>query len=409
MNYKEKVVFVLGAGFSAPAKLPIQNGILQEMINKPVVDIMAYSPEPESKKFLFSFINVGLFLLENYTTLDCENLAKEFSNLEIKRKYAACINPSVLSSDQEYNTLLRMSEQIRTKLQTANVHVSLEDVFTSFDKTYQSREFFHKYSYQNTDTINESITRLFVYYFSKGCRAHKYNDANYLSFFKYLGNNPNASIISTNWDTLTEEYLNRLGIRYNLCLNEEYYHTEQKSKRKKKGLKEVNLVKLHGSINWFRCLNCGSINIVSSADCGNYLFDDNCKEHCINCKEKKDHEFLLQAQIITPTMMKSLKSQLYYNLWSAAGSLLRNAERVVFIGYSLPIADYDFRYMLQKAIPSYAKVDVVLYHDDNPNQSDNLHMKELLPENRYRALFAQNKLTFCYEGFGEFFKSEFPS
>lgn len=35
MDKKERIVFVLGAGFSALAKLPIQDRILQEMIQKP--------------------------------------------------------------------------------------------------------------------------------------------------------------------------------------------------------------------------------------------------------------------------------------------------------------------------------------------------------------------------------------
>lgn len=63
-------VFITGAGFSATAKLPIQDKILQEMMSPPSDDILSYDPEPESLKFLIAYINVGLYLLENYTSID---------------------------------------------------------------------------------------------------------------------------------------------------------------------------------------------------------------------------------------------------------------------------------------------------------------------------------------------------
>ena len=34
--------------------------------------------------------------------------------------------------------------------------------------------------------------------------------------------------------------------------------------------------------------------------------------------------------------------------WSSAERLLRNAEKWVFIGYSLPAADYEFKHLLKR-------------------------------------------------------------
>ena len=166
------------------------------------------------------------------------------------------------------------------------------------------------------------------------------------------------------------------------------------------------MIKIHGSINWFRCLNCGKINIVNSDDCGNYLFDDKSQETCKSCKAIKEADVLLQSQIITPTMMKSLNSQLYTNLWASAREELRKANHIYFIGYSLPIADFDFRYMLHQSISSKAKIDVILYHDDDPNQTTKSKLKDLLPEKRYNDLFAKNQMDFYYNGFGSFFKDQ---
>lgn len=405
MDKKERKVFILGAGFSAPAKLPIQDRILSEMIKKPADDILSYTPEPESTKFLRSYITVGIFLLQNYTDFDCTGYKKDFEELELMSKYANHLDPSVLSDDAEKNELLLLREKIRESLEISDIQISLEDVFTSFDKSYQSREFFHKYSSQYANEIKESITRLFVYYFSKCCKSHTYDESDYLFFFNYLKKYvSNSSIISTNWDVLTETYLEKQKMEYDLSLNDEYFSKEGSNNHKIS--KAVKLIKIHGSINWFRCLNCGTINIVNSDDCGNYLFDDLSQEACRSCREKREEDFLLQSQIITPTMMKSLNSQLYTNLWSSARETLRNADHVFFVGYSLPIADFDYRYMLHQSISSKAKIDVILYHDDNPDQTDKAKLKDLLPEKRYRDLFAKNKIEFYYEGFGSYFKKQ---
>lgn len=402
MDKKERIVFILGAGFSAPAKLPIQDRILQEMIKKPAEDFLTYTPDPESTKFLKSYITVGLFLLQNYTASDCSAYKDSFEELLLKSKYKR-IDSSVLSEDAEKNELILLREKIRDSLEKSNIHVSLEDVFTSFDKTYQSKEYFHKYSSQYVDEIKESITRLFVYYFSKRCKDHTYGESDYISFFTFLKKyTPNATIISTNWDVLTETYLAKQKLVYDLSLNDEYYTKDKKGTPNP--TKTIKLIKIHGSINWFRCLNCGKINIVNSDDCGNYLFDDKSQETCKSCKAIKEADVLLQSQIITPTMMKSLNSQLYTNLWASAREELRKANHIYFIGYSLPIADFDFRYMLHQSISSKAKIDVILYHDDDPNQTTKSKLKDLLPEKRYNDLFAKNQMDFYYDGFGSYFK-----
>ena len=202
---------------------------------------------------------------------------------------------------------------------------------------------------------------------------------------------------------LVEEYFNRQKIPYNLCLNEPYYSQRDSSKKRNKRM--LNLIKLHGSINWVKCLNCGTIHIVENEKCGDFLFDDEKAEKCGTCQKEIANECLLQSQIITPTMMKSINSQLYSNLWSAARRDLRAAEKVTFIGYSLPTADFELRYLLHQSIPAGVPIDVVLYHDDNPNQTDKDNLKKLLPEKRYRDLFTKNKLSFYYGGFGAYFRN----
>lgn len=394
-------IFITGAGFSAAAKLPIQDKILHEMMSPPSDDILSYDPEPESIKFLIAYINVGLYLLKNYTSFD----STEQSDLFLQyRKDEITLTESSNQLADRYVQLQKIKETVRQALITSNIQISLEDVFTSFDKSYQSKEFFHQYSYHTTDDIKEYIIRLFVYYFCKCGKQHDYNSQDYLAFCEYVRKVPNVSIISTNWDVLVEEYFNRQKITYNLCLNEPYFSQRLSSKKSNKRI--LNLIKLHGSINWVKCLNCGTIHIVENEKCGDFLFDDNNAEKCATCQKEIENECLLQSQIITPTMMKSINSQLYSNLWSAARRDLRMAQKVTFIGYSLPMADFELRYLIHQSIPAGIPIDVVLYHSDDPAQTDNCNLKKLLPEKRYRDLFAKNQLTFYYNGFGEYFQNE---
>lgn len=398
---KKRNVFFIGAGFSAPANLPIQNRILSE-ITKPTSDgILEYDPQPESLKFLLAYIQVGIFLLSGFSKIDCKPFFKRFTTYN--KKYANVTENRFL--DDQYKELFLLKEEIRSSLVDANLQINLEDVFTSFDKSYQGRDFLNNFSYHRADAIRESITRLFVYYFCKCTNDHSFRAKEYINFCNYLRITKNVSIISTNWDVLIEEYLKREKIEYNLCFNERYYIDNAKT-AKGASSKAVNLIKLHGSINWFKCMNCGTINIVDNSKCGKFLFEDSTDEHCMKCGETTYDDGLLQSQIITPTMIKSINNQLYNNLWSAASNDLREAQKITFIGYTLPLADFELRYLLGRCVPKDIPIDVVLYKTDNPSQTDNRTLKDLLPEKRYRDLFFKNQLTFFYDGFEDYFNEK---
>jgi len=62
--------------------------------------------------------------------------------------------------------------------------------------------------------------------------------------------------------------------------------------------------------------------------------------------------------------------------------------------------------MLQKSVPESAIIDVVLYKDADPNQTQNESLKELLPEKRYRDAFPKNIINFYYDGFGNYFRDQ---
>ena len=257
--------------------------------------------------------------------------------------------------------------------------------------------------YAQMDKIRYSIMRLFIYYFSKSVLEHDFAHKDYQAFFGYLKKHRTIeppTIITTNWDTLIESYCNKYSVDYSYGFLQPY--TSDSIKHAAKNY-DLLLLKIHGSANWLRCLNCGSISIFEKNHAATSLFEDNRTEKCPVCgHEKTAHGASMQPELITPTMMKSLSNQLYTNLWSSAAQELRDATHIIFVGYSLPIADFEFRYMLQKNVTSSAKIDVILTPNSNPDLVAN-NLKDLLPSKRYLDAFPKNKVSFYYEGFGPYF------
>ena len=438
---QNKTVIITGAGFSAPANLPIQNRILQEMVetDSSVQDFLDVNIEGESIKFLVAYINVALYLLKEYANVSVEEYSELYDDL-ISRfwgrekviniiEYIMSGNHAKNAEEKNFNlidvrddlvkkfyledydyyyNLLYIKDGLREQLGSSDIKVSLEDVFTLFDKCINQKEHILNYTYSEIDKLQHSVLRLFTYYFSKRVNEHNYDNLDYLEAINYIVKNKNRiSLITTNWDTLLEEYLSRNNIQYNYKFNSAYVLDEDGEIFDKELLdnRKISYIKLHGSINWFRCLSCGTLQIYNTDSCGNYLFDDEKKERCLKCGRISDGEKVqIKPEIITPTMIKSITGQLYNNLWQNAAYELQQAKKIIFCGYSLPMADYEFRYLLKKNIQTNTEIDVVLYHDDDPKRSCETQMTDFLPEKRYSDLFPNNRCNFFYEGFGEYFK-----
>ena len=422
---KIKRVVITGAGFSAPASLPVQNKIIEKMTEQPSLDFLSGNMPLESMKFLDAYITVGLFLLDNYGKEDYSDLAKEYMQL-CRQKYSMNIlenlkeqMPSndlfgkniseikqILSfdSDSYYTSVYVLRNKIRQIIKLENIKANLEDIFTSFDKSVTSREHLHDYTYTQMNEVRYSLMRLFIYYFSKSVKEHSFVQDDYNNFFRYIKSRRTVTpttIITTNWDTLIEEYCLRYGIKYSFGFQSPYTSADFSNFQ---GKSDILLLKIHGSTNWLKCLHCGSISVFEENKAAESLFKDDKHEKCVLCgKGESFTEPSLQPEIITPTMLKSLSSRIYFNLWGAASEEIRTATHIIFIGYSFPIADFDFRYMLQKNVSCDTKIEVILYKNDDPSQTDKDSLRDLLPEKRYKDAFPKNEVKFFYNGFKDYF------
>jgi hypothetical protein len=176
-----------------------------------------------------------------------------------------------------------------------------------------------------------------------------------------------SAFISTNWDTVIEEGLSRTqGIRevdYGCDAQAAEFRASDTLLRKSYAKKRVQLLKLHGSTNWLYCDNCRSVfwfRPDETLQIANQLFraadqavvqkitglsyrGRTSDRTCPRCEGAS-----LGTRLATFSYRKALDFPMFQRSWLSAEQLLREADTWVFIGYSLPPADYEFKYLLKR-------------------------------------------------------------
>ena len=156
------------------------------------------------------------------------------------------------------------------------------------------------------------------------------------------------TIITFNYDLAIDYALFRYEFPINYCF------TSSESQ-----VGEINLIKLHGSLNWFECKDKKSIipyeierkkipisNFQRYHMGEKYYFNifDKIKDNKIFYKGI-DYNVKLDPFIIPPTWDKSVYHQELSRVWSQAALDLSIGENIYIIGYSLPFTDSFFRYL----------------------------------------------------------------
>ena len=109
------------------------------------------------------------------------------------------------------------------------------------------------------------------------------------------------------------------------------------------GGQHVKLLKLHGSLNWLLCPTC------------NVLFFDRYEKSAVRSSEQAHRIPCPTCQeprvplIVPPTFFKVMSNYFLQCIWKAAEDKLKEANRIIFCGYSFPDADIHVRYLLKRA------------------------------------------------------------
>jgi len=377
-----KVVYILGAGFSKPAGAPSQAEILEEIFKLESEPPRMKRAQNALRDFLKNDLRISIAKIKDvalediYTPIDrciadgTSLKSKTASNLVIIRGHLECL------------------------------------IATAITRKIENHQAFHA-------GANAYITDFARHLVDKAAkRAQLAKDTQDATPAKQY--DP-FSVISLNWDILLDNALHKalqeecgktgdydpFGVVDYCCY---ISSVDPGDSRIRSGLwslgckgYNVKLLKLHGSMNWLQCPNCQRLFVQfgNKQEIQDRIGETRCR-HCQKC----GYENYLSGSLVMPTFLKDLSNFQLKLVWQNAGVELLEAKRLVFIGYSLPNADYEFRQLLSRMVHPEATITVVLHKRDGDEADRRLEEEKA----RYRNFFGKRTVAFDTSGVDEFVK-----
>jgi hypothetical protein len=151
--------------------------------------------------------------------------------------------------------------------------------------------------------------------------------------------------------------------------------------RPENNLYNWKILKLHGSLNWFRYLPIRKYPPFPGK--GEQLSPEKLKDvilingHWWFNEPPDINDWIIDPLIITPTLYKErfYQERLFSDLWNQAESHLKKCARLIVIGYSFPPTDFAVRKLLLEAFADNKLDDLIVV---NPNTSVVRIIKELV-------------------------------
>jgi hypothetical protein len=310
-------VYIVGAGFSKHAGLPLQKDFTEALL-APRED--EDHPMQGLTRYLGKFVHHAFGHMESAKAKFWPNLEDLFTNIDLAANTGHHLGPNFAPSD------LRTTRRVL-------------------------------------------LARMMCMLHERFANAESIKDPDWMKLDKFLNglNIKRSSFISINWDTVIERRLAALQdvehFAYG-CGAIPARFMEQGNVIEKRHLskdaEKLPLVKIHGSVNWLYCDNCRKLYWFPAEDAipvamqlirheeGKNVLKlqqvEACgKWRCLNCTKVP-----LTTRIATFSFLKALDFPMFEKSWFSAERLLRHAKKWIFIGYSLPAADYEFKHLLKR-------------------------------------------------------------
>ncbi len=145
----------------------------------------------------------------------------------------------------------------------------------------------------------------------------------------------------------------------------------------KKTPTRIKLIKIHGSLNWKYCDCCAQVGLTPW-------------QHQFNLKSDSFESFIdrqittcpfdqnkLSSLIQVPSHIKTNHNFIFNKLYGEAGYTIRNAKRLIFVGYSFPEADVHIRALIKRNFNPKNEIIVI----NKSSAKDLIHRYESLSEN----------------------------
>lgn len=223
-----------------------------------------------------------------------------------------------------------------------------------------------------------------------------------------------SGFVVLNWDLVLERGLQDVQaerIDYGFeCFN---WQTRQRNEFLYQGLP---VLKINGSSNWAYCDNCASMffdlnrklalqEMVGLVKADFRLFDEALTGKSFNealgiAPQNRECPFcknMISTHMATFSFTKSYRTYAYPAIWQAARRMLAESTDWLFVGYSLPDADFEFKHMLKAAQLSLEK-----RRSNQPLKINVVLKGNEKAERRYRGFFGKRIETIHQGGLEEF-------
>ena len=158
------------------------------------------------------------------------------------------------------------------------------------------------------------------------------------------------ALITTNYDIgLESELYERIGpgrVSEVIDLGYDWRDAGTNRERRRPAEPELNIFKLHGSLDVLRCRHCGYVYFNPYGTISLRAFDAELSDHntCI-CRDDEK----LELHIVSPSMVRDIREANLLSVWRSSLEWMRCAERWILFGYSLPPEDLAIRSLLLRA------------------------------------------------------------
>jgi hypothetical protein len=288
---------------------------------------------------------------------------------------------------------------------------TLEDHFTLLDLAANSGHYLgNNYSPKKLRAIRRiSIHRVFSLV-TFGRRKKRY----IREMLSALNEKFAISIVTLNWDIVVERHLEKYSDLPQIPF---YYPFEAFALTGKLAgarwpHEGIPLMKMHGSTNWVYCDSCRRIyagRIASTAlNRKTFLEPDDFKLFNIKAAYEDQLEALtgdrecphcgnvLAGRVATFSYRKAFSIAQFHTIWERAHSALSDANAWLFIGYSMPEADYEFKHLLKSA---------QLGRKENNWTAKVVLNDDAAAEDRYRSFFGLTTKDVYQRGLSEWIKT----
>lgn len=283
---------------------------------------------------------------------------------------------------------------------------NLDDVLTCIDISTNSG---HHLGIKYSSMHLRAIRRFLVYrIFSVLQKNYVYSEAVVKFICSLRENYSRLDFIVLNWDTVLENYIYLIEpeITIDYC-NGGIQLSRDTIDSKKDAIK---VIKIHGSSNWLFCDNCRELFIDSNNDIPLIkkagfkamdfeLFDEfkgtlvNLeREKCIICGD------YISSHIATLSFRKSFRENSFPQVWNMAEEALTDSDKWIFVGYSMPQADYEFKHLLKIA-------ELKLNHKrERELEIDVVLLNSTTTISAYKSFFGNRIARICNSGIAEYIK-----